>query len=151
MEQIRNLQNGDFSLEGEAYFHLFERWVGVFARTGADREYCLLCVQYLNSLSEAIIDELCEGSIRYCNEFLYAIGKEQSVFSDKRDILSLCQPRTIIVPTPKNSTEPVAHLEFSCEWEEEHGMEWLVRGDRVLYVGPFEDADEWVEFPEQVL
>jgi len=38
------------------------------------------------------------------------------------------------------------HLELKCSWEVEHGMEWLIRNDKVQYVGAFEGLDEWENY-----
>lgn len=62
-----------------------------------------------------------------------------------RDVLALIQLNVMIVPADEGRREPVVHPECDCEWEEEHGLEWVVRSGRVIYTGPYEGADPWGE------
>lgn len=135
---IKNLKTNEYSeLEGEAYFELFDQNILVYIDQDADIEYAELCITYLNSLSEELINKLCKASIRYCNEFLDDIGEDIIEFSKPTDVLPYITPNTICIPNPKNKSEPVIDLELNCTWEEEHGMEWIIRGGKVMYVGAF--------------
>jgi hypothetical protein len=55
-------------------------------------------------------------------------------------------PSLLIVPFSNGLNEPVIHLELNCTWEEEHGMEWIIRGNKVLYVGSFNGEDPMGDF-----
>ncbi|MBO1583058.1 hypothetical protein [Bacillus sp. XF8] len=135
---IKNLKTNEYSeLEGEAYFELFDQNILVYIDQDADIEYAELCITYLNSLSEELINKLCKASIRYCNEFLDDIGEDIIEFSKLTDVLPHITPNTICIPNPKNNSEPVIDLELNCTWEEEHGMEWIIRSGKVMYVGAF--------------
>ncbi|MEN1936119.1 hypothetical protein AAIE21_11005 [Paenibacillus sp. 102] len=135
---IKNLKANEYSeLEGEAYFELFDQNILVYIDQDADIEYAELCITYLNSLSEELINKLCKASIRYCNEFLDDIGEDIIEFSKPTDVLPYITPNTICIPKPKNKSEPVIDLELNCTWEEEHGMEWIIRSEKVMYVGAF--------------
>ena len=145
---IKNLKTNEYSeLEGEAYFELFDRNILVYIDQDADIEYAELCITYLNSLSKELINQLCKASIRYCNEFLDDIGEDIIEFSKPTDVLPYITPNTICIPCPKNKSEPVIDLELHCTWEEEHGMEWIIRSEKVMYVGaynginPYGDCD----------
>ncbi len=37
----------------------------------------------------------------------------------------------------------ILDMECWCDWEEEHALEWTVRGNEVLYVGSFSDERPW--------
>nr|WP_154643563.1 hypothetical protein [Leptospira interrogans] len=105
----------------------------------------------LNSLSSEVIDECCAAAMRYRTAFLKVIGKPDLPIAQKSDILKCIYPGTLIISNSNLSNDsPVIHLELNCEWEPEHGMEWFIAGDSVLYVGPFESVgldsipdDEW--------
>lgn len=148
MEIVRNVNNGKFGLEGEVFFKLFNQYISFSAEAEAGLPYITSCAEYLNSLNDEVIDALCAASIRYCNEFLSAVGEEGKVFAQRRDVLSLIYPSVLIVPEPEQEA-PVLHLELNCDWEEEHGMEWIVRGDKVLYVGAFNGENPWGDFSEK--
>ncbi|BFM18395.1 hypothetical protein R50073_45780 [Maricurvus nonylphenolicus] len=149
MELIRNLQEGEFGLEGEAYFQHFSTYIKVYADEEANEAYIKICAEYMNSLDANIIEALCKASIRYCNDFLKMTGQPERGFAQLGDVLKLIQPNSLIVPDPENGNEPVVHLELECEWEVEHGMEWLVRSGEVLYVGGFNDVNEWGNYSEK--
>ena len=135
---IKNLKTNEyFELEGEAYLELFDQNITVYIEQESDIEYAELCITYLNTLSDGLIDEICNASIRYCNEFLDDIGEDVIEFTKPTDVLPYITPNTICIPKPKNKTEPVIDLELNCEWEEEHGMEWIIRNGVVMYVGPY--------------
>jgi len=149
MELIRNIHKGEFGLEGEVYFELFAQYFSVYAEDEVDSAYIEACAVSMNSLSEAAIEALCQAAIRYCNDFLHMVGQPKKHFENLKDILSIVQPSSLIVPYPENGTETVVHLELNCDWEIEHGMEWLVRNNEVLYVGGFNDVHEWGDYSEK--
>jgi len=132
--------------EDEVYFTLFDQYINLYNWDGASAEYERACANYLNNLSDTVIDHLCEASIRYCNDFLDAIGEDPKQFENSRDVLALIYPNSLSIPDPKGQAEPVIHMELNCEWEEEHGMEWVVRGDKVLYVGAYNGENPWSDF-----
>ncbi|MEK3973533.1 DUF6985 domain-containing protein [Psychrobacillus sp. FSL K6-1267] len=135
---IKNLKTNEyFEVEGEAYLELFDQNITVYIEQESDIEYAELCITYLNTLSDGLIDDICNASIRYCNEFLDDIGEDIIEFNKPTDVLPYITPNTICIPKPKNKTEPVIDLELNCEWEEEHGMEWIIRNGVVMYVGPY--------------
>lgn len=146
MEVIRNIKLTEFELEGEVFFKCFNKYISLFVDDGEDAEYAQICAKYLNELTDPVIIRLCEASIRYCNDFLDAVGEPLKTFEKAIDVLKLISPSVLIVPYPENGDEPVIHLELNCEWEPEHGLEWIVRADKVLYVGAFNGEYPWDEF-----
>ncbi len=154
MKLIKNIAYRSINLEGEVFFPLFERYIrfsthNYEGNADLDLTYVNQCAAYLNSLSDDLINRLCQGSIMYCNYYLDEyLGEDQKEFINCRDVLSLITPLNLSIPKMKRN-EPIVHLELDCEWEPEHGMEWIVRGDRVLYIGSFESEDPWDEFPER--
>lgn len=150
LELVRNVSKGKhFSLEGEVYLKLFDRYVGFVVEDTATLEYVVRCAEYFNSMGEMFIDSLCDACIRYCNSFLEMVGEEPRTFKSPRAILNAVSPSVLIVPDLEDLDEPVIHMELNCDWEVEHGMEWIIRGDKVLYVGSFTGEDPWAEFLEK--
>ena len=131
---------------------MFECYIKLFNWDGASDAYALACAQHLNTLSDATVLRLCEASIRYYHDFLDMIGEAPREFAQPREILKLIQPSSLSVPNPKDSSNPnehtgaVVHLELNCDWEEEHGLEWLVRNNKVLYVGAYNGVNPWGPF-----
>lgn len=148
MEIIKNIIEGEFWLEGEVFFNLFNKDIALSVEdTGIS--FAKKCAEYLNNLPHEVIEHLCEASIRYCNKFLEAIGEPKKEFNKPSDVLPLIHPGVLIVPDPEISDNPVIHLELNCEWEEEHGMEWVIRDNKVLYVGAFNGDDPLSDFSEK--
>lgn len=145
---MRNLRTGEFGLEWEVCFPLFKKFIAL-AVDGESSEYAEQCAEHLKDLSESLVVAICLASVRYCDDFLVAIGEPKINFKLPRDVKVQCHPRVLMVPYPEVASEPVVHLELDCDWEEEHGMEWLIRDGRLLYVGAFHGEDPWSDFSEK--
>lgn len=148
MEIIRNIESGEFEIEGEVFFRRFDKFIALSIEDD-NIDFAEKCANYLNELSDDVVDSVCEASIRYCNSFLEAIGELPKAFDKPSDVLGLIYPSVLLVPYPENESEPVIHMELNCEWEPEHGMEWVIRGNKVLYVGAFNGEDPWSDFSQK--
>ncbi|MGE5627695.1 MAG: DUF6985 domain-containing protein [Solirubrobacterales bacterium] len=141
---IKNINKSElFELEGQVYFDLFCKDIQVFIEEDSNLNYAEQCAIRLNSVNEDIINSLCLASIRYCNNFLDDIGEDTLKFDKVTDVLTLITPSSMSVPIPQNGSEPVVNLELNCTWEEEHGLQWIIRGDKVVYVGAYNGVDPW--------
>jgi hypothetical protein len=141
MDLVRDLRIDENGITGEVFFRLFDRYI-LLVIEDSNPDYAKKCAAHLNDLSETLISRLCEASLEYCNAALKANGQPLRKIKAARDILMDISPAMMIVPAcPESSIEPIIHLELNCSWEQEHGMEWIVRGDRVLYVGAFVGED----------
>jgi hypothetical protein len=112
-------------------------------------DYVERCGRFLADLPSSVTEALCNASIRYCHAFQQTIGEELSPLLDPRDVLRLISPSALIIPNPPPDNEPALCMELNCEWETEHGMEWVVRGDNVLYVGAYQGTDPWADFSDE--
>ena len=147
MELIKDIVANGSDLR-QVWFGLFDCYIDLDIEGDSfGLDYAKTCAVYLNSLSDKLIDRLCIASINYCNTFLDDTGQELKRFSDRRDVLPLITPLALIVPKMLRD-EPIIHLELNCDWELEHGMEWIVRGDKVLFVSAYEGEDPWGDFTE---
>ena len=143
---IRKLEKSrDYAWEGEADFPLFGEVVRVFIYDENDLEYAQKCVEELHRLPLPVIEKLCEFSIAYCEDFREYFEDEDIPIPEgiqSREILKYIQPSSLIIKSP--SDERIAiHLELDCDWEPEHGMEWIVLDGEVLYVGSFHGENPW--------
>lgn len=138
---IKNIRDYDGEFEADAYINLFEKEIEIHFESEEDIAYAELCVAHFNTLSEEQITQICEAAIRYCNEFLEEIDEEPQIFATPRDVLKEITPRGMQIAQPVNRSVPIIDLELDCSWEEEHGMQWVIRGDKVLYVGAYEGVD----------
>ena len=58
-------------------------------------------------------------------------------------VMNYARANCVIIEQPKDSSVIGFSVEFSCDWEPEHGMEWTVRNGRALYVGDFMGISPW--------
>ncbi|EIK0773431.1 MULTISPECIES: DUF6985 domain-containing protein [Vibrio] len=144
MKLIKNVEISECEIEGEVYFRMFGQYIALSAETD-DLHFAEMCANYLDGLQAEIVDELCRASISYCNSYLEAIGEPLKSFSSPHEVLKLIYPSVLLVPYSEVG-EPVIHMELNCEWEPEHGMEWIIRNDKVLYVGAFNGEDPGSNF-----
>lgn len=145
-DYIRDIKETDLGIEGEVYWKLFDRYIRLHNFDRARPEYMQTCAEALNSLEDRTIDELCKASLRYRDDFLNAVGADCSVISDPRDVLKIVKPLGLSIPLESRPNVPVVDLEFDCEWEEEHGMQWLVRDGTILFVGAACEGNPWGEY-----
>ena len=143
---LRNVTKGKFGQEGVVRSVLFERDINVYIEEGGSVAYAQKCADYLNSIPATVIDHVCAASIRYCNAVRDDIGEPPLTFECHRDVLGMVSAAWLDVPVSHDDSDPVVHMEMKCEWEEEHGMEWIIRGDKVLYVGEFTGEDPLRDF-----
>ncbi len=146
MNHIKNLRKTEFGLEGEVFFGLFDKFIGLIIEDDSTVEFAEDCAELLNSLDDEVINWLCRASELYCNDFLYQVGEPQLEFQNSRSVLEKVYPGGLIVPPPNENRTPVVWMELRCEWEEEHGMEWVIRNNRVYYVGAYGGSNPYGDF-----
>ena len=80
-----------------------------------------------------------KAAYRYCERFCQFLEKDLPRGCTVETVLDHCWPSYVVVESTYDGAGVVrAHL--GCAWEEEHGMEWVVRwGNELLYVGPNEN------------
>ena len=149
MSIIKDIKINGQDVEGRVHFDLFGIDIDVMIEDPNCTEYAEKCAKYLNELNDDLIAHLCKSSVKYCNNFLEAIGEPIKKFKGPRDVLPLINPILLIVPGLNPEKEPIIHLELNCDWEVEHGMEWIVRGNKVLYVGAFNGEDPTRDFTKK--
>jgi hypothetical protein len=146
MNPVRDVTQGEFGQRGVVRSVLFDRDIDVSIEEGGTVAYAQKCADYLNSMPAAVIDDVCAASIRYCNAFRDDVGEPPLTFASIRDVLKIVYPSVLIVPVSADDSDPVIHMELNCDWEVEHGMEWVIRRDKVLYVGQFGGEDPLRDF-----
>lgn len=49
----------------------------------------------------------------------------------------------LVVNKPDNMDDIGINLEGSCDWDEENGIQWLIKDDAVVYTGPWSMLNIW--------
>jgi len=139
---LANLKEDEFFFNTNMHFALLNKEIAVMIdKDNPDFDFAEKCMKALNNLSEEVIDKLCACSIKYSEDFCEMVGEEEPEVKTNRDILKYIQPGALIINADEREDyDIVLHLELNCEWEEEHGLEWLIADNEVLYVGSFNDV-----------
>lgn len=146
MNYIQDITQTSNGWEGQVYCGVYDKFIGLLVHEGANVEFANACAGLLNELPDPVIDHLCRASVRYCTEFLSQVGEPAMKFDSMRSVLDRIDPRFLIVPAPDEAGKPVVHMELNCDWDEEHGLEWLIRDGAVLYVGGYTGCQEYGSF-----
>ncbi|MCG8573625.1 MAG: hypothetical protein MI810_01980 [Flavobacteriales bacterium] len=146
MTFIKNLKEGRFGMEGTFFSPLFNQDIGLSIDKDVSVEYAEICINYFNSLGEDLVQAFCEAAIRYCNDFLVDIGEETKDFATYKEVLKLITPSSLMIPEAEQGLKPVVHMGFECEWEVEHGMEIVIRDNKLLYLGAFNGEYPWYDY-----
>ena len=133
---------------GRMYSQLFGREIDV-ALYGDDADYldyAEKCGNYFNDLPAELFALLKKYSLRYCEDMRDDFDTEypdvpEDVGEDT--VMNYARVNCLIIEKPKDSASVGFGVEFSCDWEREHGMEWTIRDGRALYVGDFMGISPW--------
>ncbi len=134
---IKNIQESKYFLKGELSSSLLGRDIKVLIRKDVDIEYANLCADSFDAMPDSLLDKLCECSVEYCKSFCIYSDSEPIDVGRGREVLGYITPMALCIQRPLDSAVPAYSVEFDCVWEEDNGMEWSVRDNQALYVGPF--------------
>ncbi|MFA9397853.1 MAG: hypothetical protein ACERKV_06265 [Clostridiaceae bacterium] len=141
--EIMNITKTEYGIEGTTWFDLFGREIEVMMDDTVNIEYANKCVGHLNSFNHEIIELFCEAAIKYCFEFSDDVGAAIPEINEKRDVLKYVYPKILIINEPEDESKVGYHMECNCEWEIEHGLEFTILEDKLLYLGSFNDEAPW--------
>lgn len=144
-KNISDYHKSKYGNEGKIYFTLFDKQIDVLVDFDVDIDYAEKCVDHLNHLNNQVISDLCNGSIAYCEDYRDTFEECEisiPVNLSEKQILQYIYPRVLIIDKPTEDKIGY-HIECDCAWEEEHGLEWTIKEDKVLYVGQYHDETAW--------
>lgn len=124
---------------------LFNCEIDLLVKAG-NTEYAEKCLDYFNNLPDEIIDKLKFYSLRYCEDFRQFFDNDAPEVPknvSEESIFNYVKPRIMVVQEPKNAEKLAFGVELRCEWEREHGMEWVFNDGELLYVGDYVGLSPW--------
>lgn len=87
----------------------------------------------------------------FLEEIISSLPKEQQPYhlvrpliSSNVDVLQYIKPLCITIYVPKIVDTPQVYISLDCAWDEEYGLAWLVRNEKILYVGSDRNLDVWL-------
>ena len=162
MGLIKNLKySKQFDCQiGCAHLSFFNSDVEVLIEKDVSLEYAEKCIKHINNLNPETIVFLVDRLNKYCNFMLDAwsdfdiydsvvenIKTKMSNMNSASDILQHVKPTMFVVTKPEGS-EIAYSLEGECVWEPEHGVDIIIKGNQLLYVGPVQCLGPWCDDEE---
>ena len=152
---IKDIEEGEYGLEGLTRWELFGEEIEVNIDKGVDPAYAEKCAEALNALSEETIRAIWEAAKKYClyftelcgddwnswNKMSFEVTEETPAEKLKSEIF----PRGLIVNRPKDERIGF-HLECNCSWEPEHGLEITILDGKLVYLGAYDGNGAWDNF-----
>lgn len=124
--------------------------IEVMIENSVDMAYAEKCAEHLLSLSEDMIDRICERTSAYHRymleewdeDFVEEINEKVPCDASGRDMLNYIQQPTLFILPPQGEGTGYT-VEGQCEWEPEHGIDIIILDDDLRYVGSAEGFEPW--------
>ena len=128
--------------EGRAHLNLFDTDIDVYIYDGVDEQYAESCLEHINNLNITLKNMLIERLYRYYDFIRNECGDVEDLTSEK--ILEHVYPLNITIEKPEESVIAYS-IECGCDFEEEHGVEIIFKGNELLFVGEFAGLGPWAD------
>lgn len=142
---IEDLSKEEYGMSGTVHSKLFDKNLEVWIEEDVSIEYVNLCAKSLNCMGDNLIEDICKAAISYSEKFCEMIGQEPPKIEKMRDILQYVEFGSMHIDEPEDVGVPVVHLTGGCEWEQEHGIEVIVRNGELIYLGAYNGEWAWGE------
>jgi len=144
---LRNIQYHKEDWDAEFYAPVFDQYMGVYVGDlEISTEAVEKVVQAFTDLDKAVLAKLFQFSWDYCQSFCDYVGDQECPSIEQpEEILQYIEPIDMTIEIDPARTETIIRIELNCDWEVEHGLEWLIRDQQILYVGSCEVPDAWQE------
>ncbi len=157
MSIIKDIKQEDsLFLKGTLYVPLFEKEAEIWIENTVDLEYAEKCAEHLVNLNDKMIDDFCERAVAYYKFMLEEWGYFEDIYEDivddikntvpedisGRDILKYIYSPNLFVFPPEGDGIGYS-VDCQCVWEPEHGLDLIIRDDKVLYVGESMGLGAW--------
>ena len=106
--------------------------------------YAHKCLAYLDSMSAEMEQRLRKYLYRYYEDTASWIDEDEIEAIgpiDEDTVMDHIRIGSVIVGDSCRQDRIEFHVEGSCDWEPEHGLEITISDGKILYVGPYEDYD----------
>ena len=110
--------------------------------------YAERCAAYFEALPDDVAEQLEVCSLRYYEDMKQFCPSDDPDFPfdvTREKLGDFIKPRCLIVRKPPEESVIGFGVELDCAWEKAHGLEWVIRGGEVLYVGDFMGVSPWYE------
>ncbi|KAG4105967.1 hypothetical protein H8356DRAFT_1630259 [Neocallimastix lanati (nom. inval.)] len=152
---IRDIKEQDeFFTEGKVYCPMFGKDIMVVFENEVEIKYVEKCANHLAHISDDMVDKICDRISAY-HQFMLSQWNDEYVKEINelippnvtgRDILNYIIEPKLVVYQPKDGIGYT--IEGQCDWEPEHGIEIIIKDDKLLYVGSSSCLGSWANDDE---
>lgn len=155
---LKNSYKNEFGeTEGTAFFPYFHKEITVKCRKGVSSEYAEKCLKYLEEADEELILQICKYAEFYLKDTLEntSIGElyydegEPFPHDNLLEMLQYFSFEVLYIDEPPASAEgsgKVLNLYGGCDWEEDEGIQCLVKNKEVIFLGGFNAWSVWRDY-----
>lgn len=137
----------DGMLVATFYCKRYDDELELTADSGVDEKYVKKCVKHYNKLSGELMDRICGALCRYCESAREKAGDDfdEDIPEDikGRDILDYYAPVSLNIEAPPSPGVIGYSIEGECDWDPEHGVQIIIRDDRLVLVSSFNGRSVW--------
>jgi hypothetical protein len=152
MSGIKDLKENEFGqMEGEVYFNAINQNITVLFEKEVPMDYVGKQVEYLQALDEKVVQKMCYFADLFRKEEMENYpNKDYPEGMDKinnplelLDYFAITYLNIEMYPNESVKEVRVLNLSGSCDWDEENGIQWLIKEDEVVYTGAYDDVSIW--------
>ena len=118
----------------------FSKPIKICSYSEVGRPYIEKCLNHFENLSDERWKELKYYIEKYAKDMEYDIKGNDVLKNIKFQNIQIKYPRVFSSGMDLISTYSI---ECSCKWEIEHGLEIVIKDDKIVYVGAFIDVGLW--------
>lgn len=125
------------TLDDSIYFAAFDKTVRLSSEH-EEAEYDKRCIAAFFAWDETVLTKLRDASFAYYKGYQELTEFDAGIDSPEK-IWEHCDPLSVTCTSSnEDSNSTFISIELNCDWEIEHGMQWIVKNnDEPLYVGPY--------------
>ena len=122
---------------------------------GVSEDYIEKCIMSLNNLSDKTTEEICNAAKKYClkvkelyEEYDLSLIPIIPITADTKaeEICKYFKITGIVIEKPEDEKIVGYSIGGNCDWETEHGIEIIIRDEKVVYLGADEANSPWNDY-----
>lgn len=153
--RLNNIYKNKYNqIEGTAFFPYFNKEIDVICENGVSPEYAEKYLEYLEQVNETLILKICRYAEFFLKDMLEntsvgEIGEENPFkYENLLDLLQYFSFETLHIEALPESAEDfseinVLNLSGGCDWQEDEGLQCLVKNGEVIYFGAYNAYSVW--------
>ena len=134
-------------MTGYAEFPYFHKQIEVVCEEGVTAEYAARSIRWLAEVDEALVREICQYALYYLQDELESTSKGELLdeeiqhIQEPLEILRYMEFSGLDIKLPNEPEIPVLNLSGGCDWQEDEGLQCLIKNGHVVYMGYWNDED----------